>query len=158
MAHDPIGAALFAQAHQALAARDDTLLIEETLWRAVAHCLVRYAGSPIDAWRRESGPVARARALIDQRYRDDHGLADLAAAARLPRHQLIRAFRRETGFTPHSYLVHRRVLAAKASLRHGLSPSEAAIDAGFFDQSHLTRAFKARLGVTPGAYRAAFQA
>jgi AraC-like DNA-binding protein len=29
---------------------------------------------------------------------------------------------------------------------------------GFCDQAHLTRAFKARIGVTPGAYRKAVAA
>ena len=32
---------------------------------------------------------------------------------------------------------------------------EVAAATGFCDQPHLTRAFKARLGVTPGAFRAA---
>jgi AraC-like DNA-binding protein len=30
-----------------------------------------------------------------------------------------------------------------------------ALACGFFDQSHLNRVFKARMGVTPGVYRAA---
>jgi len=155
-AHDPVGAALFARAHRALADGHDALLIEETMWRAVSHCLLRYAGTTTPESVRESGPIARVRDVIDARHRESIGLEQLATVARLPRHQLIRAFRRETGFTPHAYLVHRRVLAAKAMLRSGVGVSDAAIDVGFFDQSHLTRAFKARLGVTPGAYRAAF--
>jgi AraC-like DNA-binding protein len=134
------------------------LLLEESLHRALAHCLVRYAGAVSLPLNRESGPVARVRDLIDAQYQEEHGLERLAAVARLPRHQLIRAFRRDTGFTPHAYLIHRRVLAAKSLLRAGALPSDAAADVGFFDQSHLTRAFKARLGVTPGAYRAAFHA
>lgn len=155
-AHDPTAASLFARAHQALADGEDGLLLEESLNRVLAHCLVRYAGAASLPLNRESGPVARVRDLIDAQYRQDHGLDRLAAVARLPRHQLIRAFRRDTGFTPHAYLIHRRVLAARSLLRAGASPSDAAADVGFFDQSHLTRAFKARLGVTPGVYRAAF--
>jgi AraC-like DNA-binding protein len=101
--------------------------------------------------------VARARAAMDQRFGDDLSLEVLAEEAGLPRHLLIRAFRRETGTTPHAYLVNRRVLAAGQLMRTGVMPSDAALAVGFFDQSHLTRAFKARFGVTPGAYRAAFQ-
>jgi AraC-like DNA-binding protein len=157
-AHDPIAARLFSRAHRALADGEEGLLLEESLHRVLAHCLVRYAGAANLALNRESGPVARVRDLMDARYQEDHGLDQLATIARLPRHQLIRAFQRDTGFTPHAYLIHRRVLAAKSLLRAGASPSDAASDVGFFDQSHLTRAFKARLGVTPGAYRAAFHA
>jgi len=34
-------------------------------------------------------------------------------------------------------------------------PGDVAAATGFCDQPHLTRAFKARFGVTPGAFRAA---
>ena len=82
-------------------------------------------------------------------------LADLARLAGLPRHHLIRAFRRETGLTPHAYLVDIRIRRARERLRRGESPGAVAAATGFCDQAHLTRAFKARLGVTPGVFRAA---
>jgi AraC-like DNA-binding protein len=34
-------------------------------------------------------------------------------------------------------------------------PADAAAEAGFSDQSHMTRAFVRQLGVTPARYRAA---
>jgi AraC-like DNA-binding protein len=40
-------------------------------------------------------------------------------------------------------------------LKRGTSPADTAASVGFADQAHLTRAFKARLGVSPGAYRRA---
>jgi AraC-like DNA-binding protein len=43
---------------------------------------------------------------------------------------------------------------ARELLRSGESPSLIAVQCGFADQAHLTRAFKARLGVTPGQYKA----
>ncbi len=154
---DPEGVALFLSAHRALEQDEDRLLGEETLLRAMALLVSRHGDLPFRPLGRETGPVARARALIDSRYDESLSLEDLARAAGLPRHLLIRAFRKETGTTPHSYLVNRRTLAARALLRAGTSPADAAFAVGFFDQSHLTRAFKARHGVTPGAYRAAFQ-
>lgn len=154
---DPEGVSLFLLAHEALEAGADPLLAEETLLRALSLLVSRHAGLPLRPLGAEAGPVARARALIEARFADALSLDDLARAAGLPRHLLIRAFRRETGTTPHSYLVNRRTLAARALLRDGTGPAEVALAVGFFDQSHLTRAFKARHGVTPGAYRAAFQ-
>jgi AraC-like DNA-binding protein len=40
-------------------------------------------------------------------------------------------------------------------LADGRPIAEAAIDAGFADQSHMTRAFVRQFGVTPGRYVAA---
>lgn len=37
-------------------------------------------------------------------------------------------------------------------------PAEAALRAGFADQSHFNRFFKTLIGLTPSQYRAAFQA
>lgn len=153
---DPEGAGLFVAAHRLVEAGTDGLAAEEALLRALAMLVTRHAGVRPLALGREPGPVTRARTLIEARFADDLSLGDLAVAAGLPRHLLIRAFRQETGTTPHAYLVNRRVLAARHLLRCGAAPSEVALAVGFFDQSHLTRAFKARFGVTPGAYRAAY--
>jgi len=52
-------------------------------------------------------------------------------------------------------LVQRRVHMARRMLA-GVQPIvEVAIDSGFADQSHLTRAFVRQFGVTPGRYMAA---
>ena len=107
---------------------------------------------------RERGSVARVKALLAQRYAEDLPLSVLAAEAGLSSHHLIRAFRRETGLTPHAWLINLRVEAAKAQLKRGETPVAVASATGFCDQAHLTRAFKARIGVTPGVYRAAVAA
>ncbi len=82
--------------------------------------------------------------------------ADLQRVARhvgLSAWHLIRVFRKATGLTPHAWLIDRRVHQARELLRAGETPSLIAVQCGFADQAHLTRAFKARLGVTPGQYK-----
>ena len=153
--HDPEGAALFARAHRLLEEGGDALAGEEALLRAFGAMLARHADLSVVSVGREDGPVARVKRVIEARYEEDLALADLARLAGLPRHHLIRAFRRETGLTPHAYLVDVRVRRARERLRRGEAPGEVAAATGFCDQPHLTRAFKARLGVTPGAFRAA---
>jgi AraC-like DNA-binding protein len=156
---DPELAALFVAAHEHLGEAPDDLAGEELLCAAVAALLGRHArlnapsSAALTSGRRERDAVARARSDIEARYAEPLSLADLAAQAGLTRFRLIRAFKREFGITPHLYLVDRRVRAARALLRDGRPPAEAALLAGFSDQSHLTRAFKARLGVTPGVFR-----
>jgi AraC-like DNA-binding protein len=153
--HDPNGVALFTAAHRLLEEGGDPLLADELLLRAFAHCLVRHARIVPAPAGREKGSVARVKALLGARHAEELTLAELAAEAGLSRHHLIRAFRRETGHTPHAYLVDRRIDAAKHLLRRGETPADVAAATGFCDQAHLTRAFKARIGVTPGVYRAA---
>jgi AraC-like DNA-binding protein len=153
--HDPDGVALIVAAHRTLEAGGDALEAGELLTRAYAHCLVRHARIAPAPAGREPGPVARVKALLARRYAEDVPLALLAAEARLSPAHLIRTFRRQTGFTPHAWLVNRRIEAAKARLRSGEPPAAVATAVGFCDQAHLTRAFKARIGVTPGAYRQA---
>jgi AraC-like DNA-binding protein len=43
-------------------------------------------------------------------------------------------------------------------LRSATSIVEAALEAGFYDQAHLTREFVRNLGLTPGAFRSAWSA
>jgi AraC-like DNA-binding protein len=81
-------------------------------------------------------------------------LHELARHVGLSAWHLIRVFRKATGLTPHAWLIDRRVHHARELLRAGGSPSQIAVQCGFADQAHLTRSFKARLGVTPGQYKA----
>jgi AraC-like DNA-binding protein len=82
-------------------------------------------------------------------------LAELAALSGVSRFQLLRGFAREVGITPHAYLVQRRVRLARQLLAKGQTPVQAAMQAGFADQSHMTRAFVRQIGVTPSRYQAA---
>ncbi len=79
-------------------------------------------------------------------------LEQMAAAADLTQFQLIGAFNRTLGLTPHTYLTQLRLRAAIAHLSAGRPLSEAAIASGFYDQSALTRHFKRTFGMTPLQY------
>ena len=48
-----------------------------------------------------------------------------------------------------------RVARARQLLAQGVVPGQVAAQLGFADQPHLTRAFRAALGVTPAAYQRA---
>nr|WP_249424074.1 helix-turn-helix transcriptional regulator [Klebsiella sp. RHBSTW-00465] len=66
----------------------------------------------------------------------------------------MRGFARETGITPHAYLIQSRVRLARRLLAAGHSPADTALMAGFADQSYLTRAFQKQFAMTPGRYQA----
>lgn len=137
-----------------------TALEKETGLLAVVTRVIRQYGEPRSA-AMESGrePVAveTARAYIQAHYDRDISVRDLAALTGLSPYHFIRVFSGQIGLTPHAYLVQVRVQQARQLLATGETPSQAALSAGFFDQSHLTRHFKRILGVTPGQYRNSVQ-
>jgi AraC-like DNA-binding protein len=71
--------------------------------------------------------------------------------------RLLRRFRAEIGVSPHQFLISVRVAHARRLLAVGTPISEVAANTGFADQSHLTRQFRRRLGLTPGRYSQAAQ-
>lgn len=152
---DPLLAGRFARLFAGITAvAPDALAVEESLLRTTAHLLIRYGNRPLPAC--EPPPsVARALRCLDEVPERQVTLADLAELSGVTRFQLLRGFVRAVGITPHAYLLQRRVRLARRLLMAGRRPAEAAAEAGFADQSHLTRAFRRQLGVTPARYRAA---
>jgi len=96
--------------------------------------------------------VEAARAFLAAESSRAITSSDLEAVTGLDRFTLAREFRAVLGTSPHRYLVGRRIAKAQALIMAGTGLAEAAVAAGFVDQSHLTRQFKARLGVTPGRW------
>lgn len=101
------------------------------------------------------GAIARARAVIDALPETSPTLGDLAAETGLSRFQVLRGFARETGLTPHAYLMQRRTDLARRLISKGMALAEVAVASGFADQSHMTRTFSRLYGISPGVYATA---
>jgi AraC family transcriptional regulator len=100
--------------------------------------------------------LERARELIDAQFARPLLLADIAAVSGLHPSSLARAFKRRYGVTPWQYQRRRQIAWVKSELLRGARPIAAlALEAGFADHSHLTRAFQAAEGVPPSAVRKA---
>jgi len=99
-----------------------------------------------------TGVAGDLRDLIDAHFREKLTLRE--ASGRVGAHpaHLVRVFSREFGISPHQYLTGRRVDLARRLLLEGLAPSLVAAEAGFYDQSHLSRHFTRILGTPPGRY------
>ena len=100
------------------------------------------------------GPLLdRVRAGLDQ----DWPVARLAAEAALSPRALHRRFREATGQSPGVWLLGERVAQARSLLESTALPvAEIAAACGFGSAATLRHHFRARLGTSPGAYRAAF--
>jgi AraC family transcriptional regulator len=106
------------------------------------------AAPPRPAWF--DGALEELRA----RFREPLAVHAAAASARVTPSHFARVLWRHEGETPSAYLRRLRVEWAKVQLRRTERPIAAiAIEAGFADQSHFTRAFARLEGTTPGRFR-----
>jgi AraC-like DNA-binding protein len=97
--------------------------------------------------------VDRARDYLAAHFRRTVTSATLERVTGLDRYSMARAFRQHFGTSPYRYLTMRRLDDVRATLRTDASLAEAAFDAGFADQSHMTRQFKQAFGISPGRWR-----
>jgi AraC-like DNA-binding protein len=100
----------------------------------------------------EPRAVQLAREFLHQHAEGSVTLRDLAWHAGLTPFHLCRVFRQATGMTLHSYQIQIRVRRARTLLLEGRPIAQAAAEAGFCDQAHLTRHFKRTVGLSPGRY------
>ena len=99
--------------------------------------------------------IERTKQYIREHFSEDVSLRELSVISNLSLFYLVRTFRKEVGLAPHEYLVEVRIEEARRLLREGRPIVEVAQDTGFSDQSHFTRSFKSRIGITPGRYKKA---
>jgi AraC family transcriptional regulator len=99
----------------------------------------------------------RARDLLQDRFAGDIALSEVATEVGIHPVHLARAFRRHYGCSPGDYVRRLRVEFACQQLASSDTPlAEIALSAGFSDQSHLTKAFRLRMRMTPGEFRKHF--
>lgn len=94
---------------------------------------------------------------IHQHLGDPLPLPLLADLAQLSVGRFVTVFRLTVGVTPHRYIHLKRIHRAQWLLGQGHSPSLAAHECGFYDQSHLTRCLKSLCGMTPRQFQTAMK-
>ncbi|MDG1640971.1 AraC family transcriptional regulator [Klebsiella huaxiensis] len=95
----------------------------------------------------------RVREYLHDNYMRTVTLDELAQVAALSPYHFQRQFKAHFHVTPHQMLMAIRLWRAKAFLTHGMPAADVALAAGLTDQSHLTRAFTRRYGITPVRYQ-----
>jgi AraC-like DNA-binding protein len=133
-------------------AAPEPLALDDLVVRLTA-CLLDAAGDIGSAASRRIDQVAMGRVheYLGSRpaiVRSD----ELELIAGLNRYEIARQFRRLYGTSPHRYSLLRRLDFARGLLGAGVPLVELALAAGFADQGHFTRSFKAAFGITPGRY------
>ena len=91
---------------------------------------------------------------INEHFTEDISVEELAKKAGLSQYHFIRTFKKETGFTPHEYIVNTRIFTAKYLLKNSrLSVKDVCFATGFSCESVFCGAFKKNQGTTPVQYR-----
>jgi transcriptional regulator GlxA family with amidase domain len=153
---DPALASALAHFHCRLSTSYDLLEVQSTWINLVETCVRRHAraGDRPQTAGFEPKRIKRVRDLVESCCHQPLTLGALAREAGLSPPHFMRVFKAATGMSPHAYTIQSRVRRARSLLRQGESVASAAVAAGFTDQSHLTRHFKATFGFTPGRYAA----
>jgi AraC family transcriptional regulator len=112
---------------------------------------VTAGGERLLAWQ-----ARKVRDYIDSHITGPVPVADLCALVERSEAHFSRSFRGTFGYSPHAFVVRRRVeMAARYMLGTGMSLSDIALACGFVDQAHLCRHFRLVNGETPAAWRRA---
>lgn len=151
---DPRMAMRFHRLFEAVRDGTDALCRDELLLDLIAGILSE--GTEMEEAAHLPEAVRRARSMIDDDPVSHVSLADLSSQTGLSRFQVLRAFSKATGMTPHAYLVQRRIHLARRLIARRMPLAEAALTSGFADQSHMTRVFVAKYGLSPRVYAKAF--
>jgi AraC-like DNA-binding protein len=96
----------------------------------------------------------RMRDYLRAHSQSDICVEDLALEVGVSRVHATRLFTQAWGIAPHEYLKSLRVIQAKSLIAAGLPLAEVATVAGFTDQAHMSKRFKAAMGMSPGRYKA----
>jgi AraC-like DNA-binding protein len=157
---DPVLAGRLRGLHRALLAGATALRRDELLAAAIGSMVRRATTGPGLPAQRAVTPDAPAvarqvRQFIHGRYLDDITAGDLASATGRSRFAVHRAFTSAYGMAPGDSQRLLRMRAARRLIAQGRPIALAATEAGFSDQSHLTRWFVRCYGITPGGYQRA---
>ncbi len=146
---------LIAASRALLQAMDTPLepLEEQDALFELAHALDAVAGNRARGRRHFDFVAAeRARQYIHAHLERPLGLDELAQVAQRERWSLSRDFRALFGTSPYRYLIQRRLDIARRLMLGGQTLAEAALAAGFTDQSHMTRHFGQSYGLPPARW------
>jgi len=153
----PLRAAVVALCDMLEASESSKESCSEALLQTTRALTRRHARSAA-AVRTEDRPADRALARQARERLEAHvsdpqfTVERLAVECGASRAHLSRVFSAQFGIPPHAWLIQRRLSRARSRLLAGEQAAVVAVDAGFADQSHFVRRFKAVYGVTPGLW------
>ena len=153
---DAMAVAAIRRLFAAFAGASDPLAREQAAVEGLAGLFMRCNRIAADDMRHDKVPAAMriAQEFIEAHLDQSISLATLAGVTGLSLFHFCRVFETAHGMPPAAYVRNRRVHRARQLIEAGATLADAAVRAGFADQPHMTRQFRAVLGVTPAQWRA----
>lgn len=105
--------------------------------------------------RTESVPpkgIVAVKSYLSEHFNQKLRLENISNIYHMDKYQLIRQFKQHLGVTPNTYLTILRIEKARKMINNGYPIVDAALEAGFYDQSHFHHSFLYYTGVTPGNF------
>jgi AraC-like DNA-binding protein len=101
--------------------------------------------------------IARAVALIHDRYHDGPSLTEMANLVHISPFHFHRLFTKQVGQSPKQYLLHKQLQIGRWRLRLGMEQiGDIAIGTGFANHAHFTSTFRRSLRMSPSEYQQKF--
>lgn len=140
--------------HQAMSQDDGSLECESRFIWTLAQLVKKYGDISMAEQRmgQEKKAIQQARRYIEEHFAMGVSLHELAQYVGLSPYYFLRVFRAEVGMPPYTYLESVRIGHAQKFIEAGRTLAEAAVEAGFSSQSHMSNSFKKIIGATPGQY------
>ncbi len=113
------------------------------------------SGEVIGEPRLDLPSLRRVRDLIAAGPAVRHSAAEFESVSGLDRWTVARQFRAAFGTSPRRFRTMRQLDIARRKAACGMPLAQAALEAGFADQSHMSRMFKRAYGLTPATWLAA---
>lgn len=116
------------------------------------HDLLAVYGKPLV--EEETTLAARIRSYLDQNYKEDIHLCDVADALHTSPYYFSHIFKAETGISPMKYVTLRRLGEAQNLLINtSMNITDIASQVGYNNSNYFQNVFRNALGMTPGEYR-----
>lgn len=145
---------LITRTMEALATEEEPLVIETVLAELI-HAIVSRNTLNLDHSshiRYEQKYIGLIRDYLHAHYTKRVTLEELEQVVGISKFHLIRLFKKGTHMPPHAYQNLLRINHAKVELAKRRPIADIAVEAGFYDQSHFTRAFAKIVGASPQRY------
>ena len=105
----------------------------------------------------DSEVITAVMTYIDNHYREELSLEDVAQFAGFSRYYFSRSFKKQTGYSFKDYLCQKRLqVAMDLLIRSNIPMREVAIESGFGSVATFNRVFREKKGCTPTQYRAIY--